>query len=54
MKRANVLIKAQEAFWNVIAASHPEVTSGDFPPEADLRFDKACEEAYHTWKHFNK
>jgi len=28
-----VLRDARDAFWDVIAATHPEITTGDFPPE---------------------
>ena len=44
-----IIERAQNAFWNVIAIAHPEVTSGDFPPDAALAFDKACKEAVRVW-----
>lgn len=47
IKRA--LQEAQSAFWGEIASSFPEITSGDFPPDAATTFDKACENAVNVW-----
>jgi hypothetical protein len=38
-----------EAFWAVIAKQFPEVTSGDFPPDAEFALTKALEEAVRVW-----
>jgi hypothetical protein len=36
---------AQKAFWAVIAALNPDITTGDFTPWQQGQFDKACIEA---------
>jgi hypothetical protein len=53
-KLNEIIEKAQEAFWKVIAESFPEITSGDFPPDADFRFNAACKDAITTWHSMNK
>lgn len=40
---------AQNAFWQEIAEGHPEITTGDFAPDAANAFDEACLHAYKTW-----
>jgi hypothetical protein len=52
-KLSEVMEKAQEAFWKTVAESFPEITSGDFPPDADLRFNKACKDAIAIWHSMN-
>lgn len=47
-------VAAQEAFWESMVASFPEIKTGDFPPEADLRFDQACISATTTWIDANR
>lgn len=49
----SVLETAQDAFWNVIAASYPLAKSGDFPPDATFAFDEACQTAARTWTDWN-
>lgn len=44
---------AQEAFWAVVAQAFPAALTGDFPPDADMAFDKACEEAIESWVAWN-
>lgn len=41
--------EAQQAFWTTIAEAHPEITTGDFPPDAAFAFDEACSKAYKIW-----
>lgn len=41
--------KAQEEFWAIIARRFPEIRSGDFSPDAQMKFDEACEEAVRIW-----
>ncbi|KCB41411.1 hypothetical protein L539_3487 [Bordetella hinzii 5132] len=41
--------KAQEKFWAIIASRFPEIRSGDFSPDAQMKFDGACEEAVRIW-----
>ena len=45
---AEVAAEAQEAFWAVVAQRH-EGFSGDFPPDATVLFDTACEKAVDVW-----
>jgi len=52
-KPEEVLRKAQDAFWQVVAQSYPEARSGDFPPDAEMAFDNACEQAVKVWLHYN-
>jgi len=52
-KMENVLEAAQIAFWEVIAKNYPEVTSGDFPPDAGFAFDKSCKDALEIWLECN-
>ncbi len=40
---------AQSAFWAKLAEQFPEITSGDFPPGAQIDFDTACLSAAKTW-----
>ncbi len=42
-------VKAQNMFWDIVAEEFPEITTGDFPPDATFKFDKACEDAIKTW-----
>ena len=48
-EKRKILFKAEDAFWAVIAASHPEITTGDFDPSADNEFTGAQETAYCRW-----
>jgi len=45
---------AQDKFWAEIARRYPEVKSGDFPPDATIIFNHACEEAVGTWLSINR
>ena len=47
------IVRAQDAFWKVIAESFPKAKTGDFPPDATLEFDRACYEAVSTWIKYN-
>lgn len=49
-----VLAQAQQAFWAVIAANHPECKSGDFSPDAAVAFDNACGKAVEAWLDGNR
>jgi hypothetical protein len=46
--------EAQHAFWAKVAEMCPEITSGDFPPESTIEFDRACEKAVEIWLRFNE
>lgn len=48
-----VVKDAQEAFWGAVAAGFPEVTTGDFPPDATFRFEDACRDTIKTWLEIN-
>jgi protein-tyrosine phosphatase len=41
------------SFWQEIAKHYPEVTTGDFPPDAHFTFAAACEDALQTWLDWN-
>ncbi len=44
-----VLEHAQSAFWQTVAVAFPEVTSGDFPSDADATFGEASRDALRVW-----
>lgn len=44
-----VAMIAEAAFWRTVAKFFPSCTSGDFPPDAQIRFKEATEEAVKTW-----
>ena len=44
-----IIEEAQDAFWDVVAKAHPEITSSDFPPDAHATFSAACRSAVRTW-----
>ena len=48
-----VVEKAMDAFWQEVAKQYPEITRGDFPPEATITFSDACENAVRLWVHLN-
>lgn len=50
----DIIEEADDAFWAVIAASYPEIKSGDFSPEATLEFQQAQIKAVRTWLDLNK
>lgn len=41
--------RAQRTFWASVALAFPEITTGDFPPDAAFSFDAACEKAVRIW-----
>lgn len=45
---------ALEAFWTAIAAQRPEITSGDFPPDAADELRVACVRAVTVWLETNR
>lgn len=49
-----VIEKAQDAFWKVVAENYPEVKTGDLPPEAVLDFEEASLNAVKAWLRWNK
>lgn len=49
MNLTDLLQRANEAFWEVIAKEFPEATTGDFPPDATFDWDLATEKAVRLW-----
>lgn len=49
----DVLRTAHEAFWASVANSYPTAKTGDFPPDASMKFDEACRDALQTWITYN-
>jgi hypothetical protein len=45
--------ECQLAFWEKLMEHYPEAKTGDFPPDATVAFDEACEEAVKTWLMYN-
>lgn len=41
--------RAEDAFWEVVAQSYPEVQTGDFPPDSAFAWDEACKNAIASW-----
>lgn len=44
---------ADYAFWKAVNDAFPMATGGDFPPDADSRFNDAAREAIRTWVEIN-
>lgn len=53
MDEEAIIDAAQDAFWDVVAKAHPEITTGDFPPDAHVKFSTACRSAVRTWVESN-
>ena len=51
---SDVVEKAQEAFWSVVAGEFPEITTGYFSPDASFDFSDACELAIERWVRQNE
>jgi hypothetical protein len=45
----DILDEAVQAFWFIIATSHPEIKTGDFHPLDFVAFNISCEQAYKSW-----
>jgi hypothetical protein len=50
----HAVVRAQDAYWKALAASFPEIQSGDFSPDAAEKFDAACMEAAQNWVDSNR
>lgn len=48
-----VLQNAKQAFWARVAQAHPEMASGDLPPEVELAVEHAMRQAIEKWVYFN-
>jgi hypothetical protein len=44
---------AEQVFWAKMAELFPEVTHGDFPPDATFAWHDAMERALYTWLRWN-
>ena len=53
LRRADALEAATNAFWETVAKHYPDITTGDFPPDAGRTHDLACERAITDWLGFN-
>ena len=49
----DVVQEAENAFWEVVSnwakTTHPEITTGDFPPDAAMGLQQAMTEAVQVW-----
>src|SRR6266850_3936000 len=45
---------AQDAFWSVVAALHPDIKTGDFTPNQQMMFNQACRNAVYYWLENNR
>ncbi len=54
LRVAEAVEKAREAFWASIAASYPEIKTGDMDPLEDWEIETAMETAVKRWVHNNK
>jgi hypothetical protein len=46
--------EGSEAFWKAVAEAFPAITTGDFPPDETVRFEKAMRRAVNCWLAFNR
>ena len=51
---SDVAAEAQVEFWRIVAAKYPEITSGDFPPDAAEEITDAMELAVGRWVEINR
>ncbi len=47
------LHSARLSFWHEFASHFPEITTGDFSPDADIEFCEATESAVNIWINAN-
>ena len=45
----DMIQEAQDAFWEVIADRHPEITTGDLDPASAMAFSEACRDVAENW-----
>ena len=48
-EQREIIEEAINAFWFVIATSHPHIKTGDFSPADYIDFNRACEHAVKSW-----
>ena len=44
-----IIGEAIEAFWFIVATSHPHIKTGDFSPLDYVEFNRACTQAVESW-----
>lgn len=49
----DTLIAAEEAFWQSVAESYPEIQTGDFDPASVYTFRAAIRDAVNSWLQIN-
>jgi len=42
-----------EAFWDAVAKELPECKTGDFPPDAQMEFERVARSAIKYWHSLN-
>jgi|GEM_PF-1310887 len=47
------LVDAEAAFYAMLTAHYPEITSGDLDPGTEISFTETAEATARTWVHFN-
>jgi hypothetical protein len=50
---SQIIEEASQAFWSVIAKSHPHIKTGDLDPGSVFAFENAATSAVKTWLAFN-
>jgi len=50
----SIIWKAEQAFWTVIADSHPEIQTGNLDPASDIEFCEAMDTVYRRWLQQNR
>ena len=53
LRLAEAVENANQAFWASVAASYPEIKTGEMDPYEDLDIDTAMEKAVKHWVHYN-
>lgn len=51
--KCEVVANGIEAFWACIREYFPGVQSGDFPVDAEIQFEAACQQALNIWLEYN-
>jgi len=52
--RQDVVERASDAFWGVVAAAHPHIKTGDLPPDATIAIKHAMHVAVAAWLDANE
>ncbi|WP_194726424.1 hypothetical protein [Noviherbaspirillum malthae] len=46
---SDIMDGVKSEFWSAVAKRFPQCQTGDFPPDQQLAFDNACENAVRVW-----